>query len=80
MTKARTLADAARLATEPKTATPVAPSRRGKKAMVLYVDPELSKRLKVLAAQNDTSVHALGLEALDLVLDRYEGLRMARST
>ena len=67
-----TLADAMQRATaEPKTTAGIAPSRRGKKAVVLYVEPELAKRLKVLAAENETTVHALGLEALDLLFEQH---------
>ena len=67
-----TLAGAMQRATaEPKASAGVPPSRRGKKAVVLYLEPEVAKRLKVLAAENETTVHALGLEALDLLFERY---------
>ncbi len=73
MKKQTTLADAMQRATsEPKTTSRVAPSRRGKKAVVLYVEPELAKRLKVLAAENETTIHALGLKALDLLFEQLE--------
>ena len=58
--------------TEPKTTAAITPSRGGKKAVVLYVEPELAKRLKVLAAENETTLHALGLEALDLLFERHD--------
>lgn len=74
MPKAKpTLADAVRTAGEPKAEAKIAPSRRGKKATVLYLEPEQAKRLKVLAAENETTVHALGLEALDLLFERHHG-------
>ena len=66
-----TLADAMQKTAEPK-ATTRAPSRRGKKAFVLYLEPETSKRLKILAAINETSAHSLGLEGIDLILEQYE--------
>ena len=67
-----TLADAVqRTMAEPKTASKIAPSRRNKKAVVLYLEPETAKRLKVLAAENETTIHALGLEALDLLFRAY---------
>ena len=49
----------------------VPPSRRGKKGVLIHVEPEVSKRLKVLAAQRESSVQALGVEALERLLDRY---------
>ena len=67
-----TLADAMQRTTaEPKTTAGIAPSRQGKKAVVLYLEPELAKRLKVLAAEEETTVHALGLEALDLLFEQH---------
>ena len=67
-----TLADAMQRATaEPKATAGIAPSRRGKKAVVLYLEPDIAKRLKVLAAENETTVQALGLEALDLLFERH---------
>ena len=71
MKEKSTLADAMRTTAQPRTAA-VAPSRRGKKAMVIYLEPDVSKRLKVLAAQNEKSVHELGLEAIDLLFERHD--------
>ena len=64
-----TLADAMQKTAEPK-ATTRAPSRRGKKASCpLLGTRATSKRLKILAAINETSAHSLGLEeAIDLDL------------
>ena len=58
-------------AEEPKGHTKVARSRRGKKAWVIYLDPDTSRRLRVAAAVTDRSMQALGEEAADLVLQRY---------
>ena len=67
-----TLAEAMQQAERRPTASRIAPSRQGKKAVVLYLEPEKAKRLKVLAAENETTVHALGLEAFDLLFERYK--------
>ena len=52
-----------RTVAEPKAEAKIAPSRRGKKPVMLYLEPEQAKRLKVLAAENETTIQALGLEA-----------------
>jgi len=49
----------------------VAQTRRGKKAVVVYLDRDAARRLKVLAAQNDTTLQALGVEAIDLLFAQY---------
>lgn len=43
----------------------VAPSRRGKKVVSGYFDAEVSKQLKLLCVENDTSLQALLTEALN---------------
>jgi hypothetical protein len=43
------------------------PARQGKKGVVGYFSPELSRTLNVLAAEEDTSVQALMGEAFDLL-------------
>lgn len=43
------------------------PARQGKKGVVGYFSPELSRNLNVLAAEEDTSVQALMGEAFDLL-------------
>ena len=48
------------------------PSRHGKKGVVFHVDPEIAKRLKLLAVEHDTSIEALGIEALSLLFKHYE--------
>lgn len=49
----------------------VPPSRQGKKGVLLHVDPEIAKRLKLLAVERDTTIEALGIEALALLFERY---------
>ena len=44
-----------------------APSRRGKKALIGYFDPSVSKQLKQLALDEDSTVQQLLGEALDLL-------------
>ena len=46
-------------------------SRQGKKGVVFHVDPEIAKRLKMLAVEHDTTIEALGIEALGLLFERY---------
>lgn len=43
----------------------IAPSRRGKKVVSGYFDSEVSKQLKILCVENDTSLQALLTEALN---------------
>lgn len=63
----------ARTATRPSGAARdrVARTRRGKKAVVVYLERDAARKLKVLAAQNDTTLQALGVEAIDLLFRRY---------
>ena len=58
---------------EPVTApaSNLAPSRRGKKGIIVYVDPTVAKRLRQLALDNNSSVQKLGEEALNMLLERY---------
>ncbi len=51
-------------------AAPVArrPARVGKKGVLGYFSPELSRALNVMAAEEDTSVQALMGEAFDLLM------------
>ena len=44
-----------------------APSRRGKKALIGYFDPSVSKQLKLLALEEDSTIQQLLGEALDLL-------------
>ena len=71
MTK-RTMADAMQAAAEPKPAAKkTIPSRRGKRAWVTYLDPDTSRRLKAAAAMSDRSMQSLGVEAAELLIERY---------
>ncbi|WP_162815005.1 ribbon-helix-helix domain-containing protein [Erythrobacter aureus] len=46
-----------------------AKARDGKKAIVGYFSPELSKQIQILAIQEDKSMQALVGEALDMLLE-----------
>lgn len=54
---------------EPSPAAPKfhRPSRAGKRLIAAHVDPKVAKQLKLLAAEDDTTVQALIEEALDLL-------------
>ena len=71
--KKPTLADAMAAAVEPDTtaAKGPPPSRRNKRAWVIYLDPDTSRHLKAAAALNDRSLQSLGEEAADLLIERY---------
>lgn len=45
------------------------PSRRGKKAVVCYVDPAVARQLKVLCAQEDKTLQGVVAEALNALLE-----------
>ena len=47
------------------------PSRQGKKAIAGDFDPAVSKQLKQLALEQDTTVQALLAEALNDLFDKY---------
>ena len=67
----RTLADALQAAAKPKPATKTIPSRRGKRAWVIYLDRDAARRLKAAAAMSDRSMQSLGVEAAELLIERY---------
>ena len=67
----RTMADAMQAAAEAKSAAKTIPSRRGKRAWVVYLDPNTSRRLKAAAAMSDRSMQSLGVEAADWLIERY---------
>jgi len=54
-----------------KTDSKVAPSRRGKKAIVGHFDPAVCKQFKRLALDEDKSSQALLAEALNLLFESY---------
>ena len=44
-----------------------------RKVLLVRLDPAVHRRLRVLAAEHDTTVQRLGEEAVDLLFERYEG-------
>ena len=69
--KKPTLADAVATVSTPDSESKKPPSRRGKRAWVVYLDPNTARALKVAAAMSDRSLQSLGVEAADLMIDRY---------
>ena len=53
------------------------PSRRGKKAVVCYVDPAVARQLKVLCAEEDKTLQGLVVEALNALLEDRGRLPLA---
>ena len=49
------------------------PGRLGKKGILTQLDVDTARRLKILAVNQDTTLQALGVEAFELLLDRYGG-------
>lgn len=49
-----------------------APSRRGKRGILIHVDVEMARKLKHLATDRDTTLQALGVEALAQLLATRE--------
>lgn len=47
------------------------PSRRGKRALTGYFDPEVIKQLKLLAAAEDKTMQALMSEAINELFKKY---------
>ena len=43
-------------------------SRQGKKGILIHVEPEMARKLKHLATERDTTLQALGVEALTQLL------------
>jgi hypothetical protein len=56
---------------EEATRSPLPPSRRGKKALTGYFEPEVMKQLKVMAAAEETTIQALLTEALNDLFKKY---------
>lgn len=48
-------------------ASPLAPSRRGRKALTVHLDADTHVRLKVMAAREVTTLEALAAEAIELL-------------
>lgn len=55
----------------PRTAN-VTPARIGKKGVLTQLDLDTARRLKMLAVRNDTTLQALGEEAFEHLLQRYD--------
>ena len=73
MTTKPTLAAAAKAAAgEPEAAAKGPPSRRGKKAWVVYLDAPTSRRLKAAAALAGRSLQSFGEEAADWLIGRHD--------
>ena len=70
MKKTTDLAAALTRAAGPTSTKPAAADR---KVLLVRLDPSVHRRLRVLAAENDTTVQRLGEEAIDLLFERYEG-------
>jgi hypothetical protein len=58
-------------ATPKAAAIPRPPSREGKRAIAGHFDPAVSRQLRYLALENDTSVQALLREALNDLFRKY---------
>ena len=52
---------------------PTAASRRGRRHVGAYVPPDVAQRLRVLAAQEDTSTQALIVEAIEMLFRSRRG-------
>ena len=50
---------------------PVAPSRRGKRAITMWADPLVADQLKEIAFHNRVSQQSLMNEALNLLFEKY---------
>ena len=68
--------EAAPAASEPKFSRP---SRTGRKLVAGHFDPKVAKQLKLLAAEEETTIQALLEEALDLLFVKKGKGAMARS-
>ena len=67
--------------TEPERLTPRAgtkpglrgESRQGKKGILIHVEPELRRELRRIAVNEDTTLQALGVEALRRLIEERQG-------
>ncbi|MXW74035.1 MAG: hypothetical protein F4X96_08655 [Gammaproteobacteria bacterium] len=48
---------------------PGRPERSGKKGVVIYLDPDMHRELKMAAVREDTTLQQLGVEALAALLE-----------
>ena len=56
---------------EDRSPSKLPPSRQGKKFVGAYFTPEVSKQLKILAAETEKTSQALLAEALNLLFEKY---------
>ena len=63
---------------EPEASPHARPSRRGAKHIGGYFDPAVSKQLRAIALEEDTSVQQLLAEALDLLFQSRRKPTIAR--
>lgn len=59
------------LAPKPTRATPLPPSRQGKRSLSAYIAAAAAKQLRLMAAEQDTSTQALVEEALNDLFRKY---------
>ena len=52
---------------------PVAATRQGRKHVGAYVDPDVARHLRVIAAQEDTSVQTLIVKAIGMLFRSRTG-------
>lgn len=50
-----------------RTDRPMSPSRQGRKHVGAYVDPDVARRLRVIAASEDSSVQQLIEEGIEML-------------
>lgn len=55
----------------PKKSAYVAPSREGKVAVTIFVEPEVRQGLKIAAATHDTTIDAILQQAITEALKKY---------
>jgi hypothetical protein len=55
----------------------MAPSRQGKKGLVVYVSPEAAREIKLLAVETGSSIQELGIEAWNDLLRKHNRKQIA---
>ena len=48
-------------------------SRQGKKGILIHVEPEIRRQLRRIAVNEDTTLQALGVEALTRLIEERQG-------
>ena len=51
---------------------PVAPSRKGRGSLTVWLERDLLRRLRILSAERERTIQALIEEAVLLILERHE--------